>query len=86
VLGAAGLVEWPVLLTVGGTALVVHHLSRRSDGQPARASVTPLQARNGKSGAQTPAARKAPQKSTAQRTRPRKASASRGRTGSPRSS
>src|ERR1700757_4326255 len=41
-LGAAGLVEWPVLLTVGGTALVVHHLSRRSDGQATRAPVTPL--------------------------------------------
>lgn len=30
--GAVGLVEWPLLLTVGGGALVVHQLSRRSDG------------------------------------------------------
>lgn len=97
-LGAAGLVEWPVLLTVGGTALVVHHLSRRSngrraDGQPARASVTPLRASSGsgggsgssgKSAAQTAAPRRAaPRKSTAQSagkgTRGRKASTSRRR-------
>lgn len=32
--GAAGLVEWPVLLTVGGAALVVHQLNQRAtDGQ-----------------------------------------------------
>jgi hypothetical protein len=42
VIGAAGLVEWPVLLTVGGTALVVHQLSKRSEGQPEGASVTPI--------------------------------------------
>ncbi|MGE2837087.1 hypothetical protein [Mycobacterium sp. SMC-4] len=30
-IGAAGLVEWPVLLTVGGTALVVHQLSQRGN-------------------------------------------------------
>ena len=41
VIGAAGLVEWPVLLAVGGTALVVHQLSKRSDGRPALASATP---------------------------------------------
>src|SRR6476659_9920005 len=29
-IGAAGLVEWPVLLAVGGTALVVHRLNQRS--------------------------------------------------------
>ena len=86
VLGAAGLVEWPVLLTVGGTALVVHHLSRRSNGQAPRASVTPLQARSGSSGssgksAQTSAPRRAaPQKLTGKGTRPRKATAARRRT------
>lgn len=31
-IGAAGLVEWPLLVAVGGTALVVHQLSRRTDG------------------------------------------------------
>jgi hypothetical protein len=83
-LGAAGLVEWPVLLTVGGAALVVHHLSRRSDGRPARASVTPLRASgdggSGKSAHTSAPRRAAPQKSTGKGTRPRKASASRRRT------
>jgi len=32
-IGAAGLVEWPVLLAVGGTALVVRQLSQRSPGE-----------------------------------------------------
>jgi hypothetical protein len=39
-LGAAGLVEWPVLLAIGGSALVVHQLSSRSDGQPSAAPAT----------------------------------------------
>ena len=30
--GAAGLVEWPVLLPVGGTVVVVHYLTHRTDG------------------------------------------------------
>lgn len=37
-IGAAGLVEWPVLAAVGGTALLVHQLHQRSSGntqQPA---------------------------------------------------
>lgn len=29
-IGAVGLVEWPVLLMVGGTALVLHQVSQRS--------------------------------------------------------
>lgn len=33
--GAAGLVEWPVLLGVGGAALVMHQLGHRDDGTPA---------------------------------------------------
>jgi hypothetical protein len=32
-IGATGLVEWPVLLGIGGTALVVRQLNQRSDGQ-----------------------------------------------------
>jgi hypothetical protein len=31
-MGVAGLVEWPVLLAVGGTVLVVHQLNRRAQG------------------------------------------------------
>jgi len=34
--GAAGLVEWPVLLPVGGTLLGVHYLTHRTDGESAR--------------------------------------------------
>jgi hypothetical protein len=82
-LGVTGLVEWPVLLTVGGTALLVHQLSRRSDGQPKRASAKPVQALSGprKSAARTSAPRRsAPRKSTAQTARPRKASTTRRRT------
>jgi hypothetical protein len=33
-IGATGLVEWPIVLGVGGTALVVRRLAQRSDGQP----------------------------------------------------
>lgn len=41
-IGAAGLVEWPVLVAVGGTALVVHQLSRRApDGGHALPSQAP---------------------------------------------
>jgi hypothetical protein len=29
-IGAAGLIEWPLLVTVGGAALVVHQLNRRA--------------------------------------------------------
>ncbi len=46
-IGAAGLVDWPVLLTIGGTALLVRQFAKRPDGAgPAvsatRASGTPL--------------------------------------------
>jgi hypothetical protein len=33
-IGATGLVEWPILLGVGGTALVVHQLNQRSTSEP----------------------------------------------------
>ena len=36
-IGATGLVEWPLLLTIGGTALAVRYLSQRSNGQAAQA-------------------------------------------------
>jgi hypothetical protein len=36
-IGAAGLVEWPVLLAIGGTALVVRQLNRHYDGETVRA-------------------------------------------------
>jgi hypothetical protein len=34
----AGLVEWPVLLPIGGTALAVHYLTNRSGGERKRVS------------------------------------------------
>ena len=34
-IGAAGLVEWPLLVTVGGAALVVHQLNQRNGGDAA---------------------------------------------------
>ena len=37
-IGAAGLVEWPLLLPVGGTLLGVHYLKHRSDGERKRTS------------------------------------------------
>ena len=36
--GAAGLVEWPVLLPIGETVLGVHYLMHRSDGERKRSS------------------------------------------------
>jgi hypothetical protein len=43
-IGAAGLVEWPVLLAVGGTVLVVHQLNQRHVNEVPRktGSVQPL--------------------------------------------
>jgi hypothetical protein len=40
-LGVAGLVEWPVLVTIGGAALVLRQLNRRRDdtATPAKAPV-----------------------------------------------
>lgn len=40
-IGAAGLVEWPLLLGVGGTALVVHQLSQRSTAQDGETTSRP---------------------------------------------
>jgi hypothetical protein len=49
-IGVAGLVDWPLLVTVGGAALLVHELSRRgaakspdsSAGSRRASSLTPL--------------------------------------------
>lgn len=43
-LGAAGLVEWPVLLVVGGTALVLRQLQHSTDGVAASTNATPKKA------------------------------------------
>jgi hypothetical protein len=73
VVGAAGLVEWPLLLAVGGTALVVHQLSKRSDGQPAPTPAAPLRSETTGSGAPK---RSTPRKSTPRKSTPRKSTAS----------
>jgi hypothetical protein len=46
-IGVAGLVEWPVLLAVGGGALVLHQLGRSGDGQQSTATPIPLKSANG---------------------------------------
>ena len=62
-IGAVGLVEWPILLAVGGGALLLRRLSNAHDDQPRVASVTPVKAAPAKS---TSAAR--PRKTPATRT------------------
>lgn len=54
VVGAAGLVEWPVLLPVGGTVLAVQYAANRSGGEDKRASTRRVGSRpaaKGRSGA-----------------------------------
>lgn len=60
--GATGLVDWPVLLTVGGAALLVRRLSRRDDAEPAPDPAPP-------------SLRRRPADSTPAKAPPRKASA-----------
>lgn len=60
--GAVGLVEWPVLLPVGGTVLGVHYLLHRSDGGRKRASTQRVRSRpaaKGRSGSRASTAHKA---------------------------
>jgi hypothetical protein len=73
-IGATGLVSWPVLLGVGGTALLVHQFSGNRGGE----------AKTGEAKTTAPAStssrpRKAPAKSAAKtsRSRPRKATSAR---------
>ena len=59
--GTAGLVEWPVLLAVGGTALVVHQLNQRSGQvEPAAERARPATAKPAKA---SKASKRAPAKS-----------------------
>ncbi len=63
--GAVGLVEWPLLLTVGGGALVLHRLSQRSNGNGDRESA-PAPLRSAPTGASAQSAAK-PRKTTRSR-------------------
>lgn len=80
--GATGLVEWPVLLTVGGATLLVRQLNRGGNGQsdaaPGTAASTSRAARRPTASA-TPRRRSAPAKSTKKATKstPRKRATSR---------
>lgn len=40
-IGAAGVVEWPLIVAVGGTALVVRQLGHRSDGENPKLAAVP---------------------------------------------
>jgi hypothetical protein len=62
-IGVAGLVEWPILLAVGGGALLLRRLSNSRSDAPRVATVTPVKAAPAKS---TSAAR--PRKTPAKRT------------------
>jgi hypothetical protein len=48
--GAAGLVEWPVLLPVGATLLAVHYLTHRSGSERKRASTRRVGSRSAAKG------------------------------------
>jgi hypothetical protein len=79
-LGVTGLVEWPLLLAVGGGALVLRRLSNsRSDSAPARktkvAAVTPPKVAAVKSTNST-----RPRKTPAKKTPARQSSAAQSRT------
>ena len=63
-IGASGLVEWPVLLGVGGTALLVRQLNQRS--RPAAASTPDATPRT--RSRRTGPAKKAPARTAARRT------------------
>jgi len=67
--GAAGLVDWPVLVAIGGTALVVGQLTKHSDAQPpvklAAAPSSTRRAGPAKPATRTP--RTPPRKSTSSR-------------------
>jgi hypothetical protein len=54
--GVAGLVEWPVLLPIGGTALAVHYLTHRSAGEREPASTRRVGSRSAAKGRSGPRA------------------------------
>jgi hypothetical protein len=63
-IGATGLVEWPVLLGVGGTALLVRQLNQRSGHAATSTPDSTPRARGRRSGP----AKKAPARTSARRT------------------
>jgi hypothetical protein len=67
-LGAAGLVEWPLLVTVGGAALLVRQLAQRHDREGADESAP--EPPKAATKASQPSARKATQPSARKATKP----------------
>ena len=66
-IGAAGLVEWPVLLPIGGTVLGLHYLAQRSRNERRVASTRRVGSRSGAKGRP---AKRASTPHTAARSRP----------------
>ncbi|BBZ10829.1 hypothetical protein [Mycobacterium branderi] len=72
-LGVTGLVEWPILLAVGGGALVLRQLNRQRDtGAPAKAQPAKKSAPAKKSTGSTTQAKKAPARSRGAQSRARR--------------
>jgi hypothetical protein len=72
-IGATGLVEWPILLAVGGTALLVHQFARRNGeattakpSSKSASSTPPAKARRATS--RRPAKKSAPRKTAPRKT------------------
>jgi hypothetical protein len=76
-IGAAGLVEWPILLAVGGGALLLRRISQAPNpaDQPTPAKLTsvPTETAPPKTAPQKTAAKKAPAKTAAKKTAGRRA-------------
>ena len=78
-LGVTGLVEWPVLVAVGGTALVLKQLANRSDDSKAPAKAPAASVRPLKSA--PPAKATKPVKSARRSAQPKKTAARQSRSG-----
>jgi hypothetical protein len=77
-IGAAGLVEWPILVAVGGTALVVHQLANQRNDKPSTSErAAPAVSSGSSSSAPNPPAKRAPVKKAAIKKRPAKRSPAR---------
>jgi hypothetical protein len=87
--GATGLVEWPILLGVGGTALVLHQLNQRSAGESkptlTAASDTPPSRRPASAATRGSARKKTKATKTTKTTKTTKAAKSPSRTSTGRS-
>jgi hypothetical protein len=72
-LGVAGLVEWPVVLAVGGSALLLQRLSRKQEPAKASLKAVPVEPAPQKAAPQKTAPQKAAGKSTAKKAAGRRA-------------